>query len=147
MYTAELEEAQRTEKFLEYTHKVYKPSKTITFNREGEVLLFSCDNLRHSKVYTKYPYVMYDAMIPIAWYLFFADPCNNTYLILVGLSWQVRHALFHFSWIFGWMPHHLYIRNLTKRIHRVYLMRGGKYCRFVMADWHGVSLLNQIFYL
>lgn len=74
--TAQLEEEQRTEKFLEYTNKIYKPSKTIEFNREGELLLFSCDNIKHSNVYFKYPYVMYDAMIPLAFYIFFADPCN-----------------------------------------------------------------------
>jgi len=73
--TAQLEEEQRTEKFLEFTNKVYKPSKTIEFNREGELLLFSCDNIKHSNVYFKYPYVMYDAMIPLAFYIFFADPC------------------------------------------------------------------------
>ena len=53
--TAELEEEQRTEKFLEYTNKIYKPSSTIEFNREGELLLFSCDNMRLSSVYLKYP--------------------------------------------------------------------------------------------
>ena len=47
MFTHALEENQRTEKFLEYTHKVYKPSKTITFDRNGEVLLFSSDSWRH----------------------------------------------------------------------------------------------------
>lgn len=73
---AELEEDQRSAKFLEYTTKIYKPSKTIEFNREGEILLFSCDNIRHSQVYFKYPYVMFDAMIPFAFYIFFADPCK-----------------------------------------------------------------------
>jgi hypothetical protein len=47
MEKAKLEEEQRTAKYLEYTHKVYKPSKTITFDRNGEVLLYSCDNYRH----------------------------------------------------------------------------------------------------
>ena len=74
--TAELEEEQRTEKFLEYTNKIYKPSSTIEFNREGELLLFSCDNMRLSSVYLKYPYVMFDAMIPLSFYIFWADPCN-----------------------------------------------------------------------
>lgn len=69
------EEAQRSDKFLEYTHKIYKPSKTITFNRDGEVLLFSCDNLKHSQVYFKYPYILYDALIPLAFYSLFLNPC------------------------------------------------------------------------
>lgn len=47
MYTTTLEEEGRTEKFLEYTTRIHKPSKTITFDRNGEVLLFSCDSWRH----------------------------------------------------------------------------------------------------
>lgn len=79
MYTASLEEDQRKGKFLEYTKKVYKPSKTITFDRNGEVLLFSCDNFRHSQVYLKYPYCLIDACIPLACYIFFINPCINYY--------------------------------------------------------------------
>lgn len=76
MSVAELEASQRSDKYLEYTAKVYKPSKTITFDRNGEVLLFSCDNIKHSQVYLKYPYCLIDSLIPLAWYLFFCDPCN-----------------------------------------------------------------------
>jgi hypothetical protein len=76
MYTATLEEQQRTAKFLEYTTKIYKPSKTITFDRNGEALMYYCDNYKHSKVFTKYPYVLIDALIPLLWYNFFADPCK-----------------------------------------------------------------------
>ena len=76
MLTAEMEEEQRKAKFLEYTTKVYKPSKTITFDRNGEVLLFSCDNIKHSQVYLKYPYCMIDSLIPLAFYIFFCDPCK-----------------------------------------------------------------------
>jgi hypothetical protein len=75
MYTAALEEEQRSAKFLEYTSKIYKPSKTITFNRNGEVLLYYCDNYKHSQGLTKYPYILIDACIPLIWYNFFVDPC------------------------------------------------------------------------
>lgn len=75
MYLAELEENQRKAKFLEYTTKIYKPSKTITFDRNGEALLFQVDNIKESQIYLKYPYVLFDAMIPLAFYIFFADPC------------------------------------------------------------------------
>lgn len=67
-FTANVELAQRTEKYLERTNKVYKPSKTIEFNREGELLLFSCDNIKHSTVYFKYPYIMYDMYLPLSIY-------------------------------------------------------------------------------
>jgi hypothetical protein len=76
MHVAAMEEGQRTAKFLEYTTKIYKPSKTITFDRNGEVLLFQCDNFKNSQVYLKYPYCMIDAMIPLAVYIFFCDPCK-----------------------------------------------------------------------
>jgi hypothetical protein len=76
MYTAEMEEEQRKSKFLEYTQKVYKPSKTITFDRNGEVLLFSGDSFKHNQVYLKYPYCMIDALIPLAFYNFFCNPCK-----------------------------------------------------------------------
>jgi hypothetical protein len=74
MYTAELEEEQRKAKYLEYTHKVYKPSKTITFDRNGEILLFSVDNFRNSQVYLKYPYCLIDSFIPLGFYIFFVNP-------------------------------------------------------------------------
>lgn len=38
------------------------------------------------------------------------------------------------------MPHYLYIRNLSKKIHKMYLMRGGKYVRIEMMDWMGYTI-------
>ena len=57
---------------------------------------------------------------------------------LVGMSWKISHALFHLSYIVGWMPHYLYIRTINKRVHKIFLMRGGKYCRIVLQDGWGV---------
>jgi hypothetical protein len=74
VYTAEAELEQRTSKYLERTDKVYKPSQTLEFNREGELLLYSCDNIKNSTVYLKYPYVMFDSFIPLSWYIFFINP-------------------------------------------------------------------------
>ena len=79
VFTAQTELQQRTAKYLERTDKVYKPSTTLEFNREGELLLFSCDNIKHSTIYLKYPYCMYDSMIPLSWYVFFINP--------LGWSW------------------------------------------------------------
>jgi hypothetical protein len=48
----------------------------------------------------------------------------------------------------GWMPHFLYIRSLSKKIRKIYLMRGGKYVRIEMIDWMGVrSILILIIVL
>ncbi len=66
------------------------------------------------------------------------------YLIIVNLIWQVKHGIFHFAWMLGWMPHFLYIKSLTKKIHRVYLLRGGKYCRVVMMDLFGVRYIIKL---
>jgi hypothetical protein len=76
-YTAQAEHYQRSEKYLEYTSKIYKPSRTITFDRNGEVLLFSCDNFKHSEVYLKYPYIMYDMILPLSLYNLICDPCKS----------------------------------------------------------------------
>jgi hypothetical protein len=80
--TAELEEKSRSAKFVEYSDKVYKPSKTIQFDRNGELLLFSCDNIKHSQIYLKYPYIMIDCIAPIAVYNFFVDPRKILYYII-----------------------------------------------------------------
>ena len=41
VYTTQAELSQRTTKYLERTDKVYKPSQTLEFNREGELLPWS----------------------------------------------------------------------------------------------------------
>lgn len=104
MDTAQLEEKQRYAKFVEYTDKIYKPSKTITYNREGEILLFSCDNIKHSRIYFPYPYCLYDMLFPIGMYNFFIDPCkyniyNNIYCTLHIIFFYF--VLFNFSFLFS----------------------------------------------
>ena len=76
VWTNQAELAQRSQKYLERTDKVYKPSQTLTFNREGELLLYSCDNIKHSTVYFKYPYILLDCAMPLSWYIFFINPFN-----------------------------------------------------------------------
>jgi hypothetical protein len=48
----------------------------------------------------------------------------------------------------GWMPHFLYIRSLSTKIRKIYLMRGGKYVRIEMVDWMGVrkNLIKFLLY-
>ena len=121
VYTAQSELAARTEKYLERTDRVYKPSKTIEFNREGECLLYSCDNIKHSVIYFKYPYCLYDCLVPLSWYVFFVNP--------FFWSWQVTLPFFYGANALAWMPHVLYWKSLDKKIHRLLLLRGGKYVR------------------
>ena len=95
-YTAEAEYIQRSEKYMEYTTKIYKPSRTITFDRNGEVLLFSCDNFKNSQVYLKYPYIMYDCILPLSLYNLICDPRKFIKLLisLYFLDSQIRFSLF-----------------------------------------------------
>ena len=121
IYTSQAELAQRTEKYLERTDRVYKPSQTIEFNREGELLLYSCDNIKHSTIYFKYPYIMYDCLMPLSWYVFFVNP--------FFWSWQITLPFLYAANSLAWMPHVMYWKSLDKKIHRLLLLRGGKYVR------------------
>jgi hypothetical protein len=121
VWTAQAELTQRTAKYLERTDKVYKPSQTLEFNRDGELLLYSCDNIKHSTIYLKYPYIMYDCAIPLSIYLFFVNPFS--------WSWQMLSVIFYCSHAFAWLPHVLYWKHLDKKIHQLFLLRGGKYVR------------------
>lgn len=52
-----MEEIQNTP-LVENTNRVYKPTYTIEFNREGEVLLYSANPVTSETVYFKYPYIL-----------------------------------------------------------------------------------------
>ena len=53
------------------------------------------------------------------------------------MTWQLRHAL-AYSFVFGGLfPHYFYLRGVYKKIHKIYLMRGGKYCRIVLNEYYG----------
>lgn len=40
------------------TSRVYKPTYTIEFNREGEALIYSANPLKNETIYFKYPYIL-----------------------------------------------------------------------------------------
>lgn len=132
-YTAQLELSQRTDKYLERTDRVYLPSKTIEFDRNGELLLYSCDNVRHSTIYFKYPYCMYDCLIPISWYIYFVNPFM--------WKWQVISTIFYLTGAFAWMPHVLYWKSLDRKLHKFFLLRGGKYVRI-----YNMNPMGDVFY-
>jgi hypothetical protein len=46
--------------------------------------------------------------------------------------------------MFGWLPHYLYVRSLSKKLHKVFLLRGGKYCKVVLNDFWGVNKKKKI---
>ena len=132
VYTAEEELAGRTAKYLEKTDKVYKPSTTLEFNREGELLLWSCDNIKHSTIYLKYPYCTQIGLMPLSWYVFFVNPFN--------FWWPFTLTFLYAANSLAWLPMAMYWKSLDRKIHRMYLLRGGKYVRIwtmnPMGDRH-----------
>ena len=73
MYTERLKyeiEVEHEKPLIEDTSRVYKPSYTVEFNREGEVLLYSCEPTKEMTVYFKYPYILYEASIPAFIYMY-----------------------------------------------------------------------------
>lgn len=64
---------------------------------------------------------MYDCMIPLSWYVFALNP--------LGWNWQVTTVLLYFFNAYAWVPHVMYWRHIEKKIHQLYLLRGGKYVR------------------
>lgn len=105
---------------------MYKPSQTLEFNREGEMLLYSCDNVKHSVIYLKYPYIMYDCFIPLSWYIFFINPFSWT--------WQITTTFLYAANALAWLPHVLYWKHLDRKIHKLFLLRGGKYVRILTQN-------------
>ena len=53
----------------------------------------------------------------------------------------------NFAWMFGWLPHYLYVRSLSKKLHKVFLLRGGKYCRLVLNDFWGVNNIFKLIFI
>lgn len=69
---------------------------------------------------------MYDAMIPLSWYLFFINP--------FCWSWQLTTVIFYGANSLLWLPHVLYWKHLEKKIHKMFLLRGGKYVRLLTQN-------------
>lgn len=54
--------------------RVYKPTYTIEFDRTGEVLLYSCEPFKHMTIYFKYPYILYESLIPLSIWCLYMNP-------------------------------------------------------------------------
>lgn len=131
--------------YIEANHRVYKPSYTIEFNREGEVLLqiiihyyssrYSCDPFKHSQIYFKYPYIMYETFIPVCIWLWFNNP--------VDVAWYWNNV-FLFAPFALWCPRMWYYRSLQYRICRMYLLRGGKVLKLETESLAGDRSTNWI---
>uniref|UniRef100_A0A7S3FXX7 Uncharacterized protein n=1 Tax=Strombidium rassoulzadegani TaxID=1082188 RepID=A0A7S3FXX7_9SPIT len=59
--------------------------------------------------------------MPLSWYIFFINPFN--------FYWASNLTAFYLVNSFAWLPMALYWKSLDRKIHRMYLLRGGKYVR------------------
>lgn len=79
--------------------------------------MYSCDPFKHSTIYFKYPYVFYEATIPLSIWAFIYNPFEmtknevNMLLVLPNIAW---------------IPRMWYWRSLQYKICKLYLLRGGK---------------------
>ena len=60
-------------------------------------------------------------LMPLSWYIFFVNP--------LMWKWQFTSLILYMTNMFAWMPHVLYWKSLERKIHKMYLLRGGKYVR------------------
>ena len=122
-------------KVVQTTDRIYKPTYQIEFNREGEVLLYSCDPIKHSPVYLKYPYVMYEFAFPAAVWMWFNNP--------LGVDWFFNNLMLYASTCL-WVPRMWYWRTLQYKISRLSLLRGGKFVKMELQTLAGDRNINWV---
>ena len=123
--------------------RVYKPTYTLELDRCGELLLYSCNPLKHKTVYFKYPYVLYESFIPICAFMFLMNPLE--------LVWHWNYISLLMANLL-WMPRAWYFYSLQHRIRRLSLLRGGKYIKIERTslngdhyvDWAEIRYLNPL---
>ena len=59
--------------------------------------------------------------MPLSWYVFFVNP--------LMWNWYITLWMFYSANSLAWMPLAMYWKHLDKKIHKMYLLRGGKYVR------------------
>lgn len=60
------------------------------------------------------------------------------------MTWYWRHGLFYFFGMAGWLPQYYYVRSLGKKIYKIYLMKGGKYCKVVLNQFSGERMTTWL---
>lgn len=64
--------------------------------------------------------------MPLSWYVFFVNPLMWNWHITLGFFWGAN--------CLAWIPMSLYWKSLDKKIHQMFLLRGGKYVRIVTMN-------------
>lgn len=78
---------------LQKTDRIYKPTYTIEFDRTGEVLVYSCDPFKHSTIYFKYPYILYEATIPLGIWAWLYNVQQNRKFIIGLFRKEIRYKM------------------------------------------------------
>ena len=123
--------------------RIYKPTYQLEFNRVGELLLYSGTPFKHKTLYTQYPYVLYESLIPLAFFMFLMNPLELTWFInfmnIPAMVLLTYPRVWHL-WSFGY------------RVKKMFLMRGGKVVKIerttlagdMYTDWAEVRFFKPI---
>jgi len=112
---------------LEKTSRVYKPTYTIEFDRAGEVLVYSAAPFKEMTVYFKYPYVLYESLIPLSVFMWWCNPLE--------LEWYFNHINLVIMYT-AWIPRMWYLRSFQYRVVKMHLIKGGK---FIKVETHSLA--------
>ncbi len=53
------------------------------------------------------------------------------------MTWYLRHCIGYTGFFLSWLPHYFYLTSLSRKVHKIYLMRGGKYLRIQTSEYYG----------
>ena len=131
------------EGLIEDYSKVYKPTYTLELDRCGELLVYSCSPLAHKTVYMKYPYILFESMIPLAGFMLIMNPFE--------LVWYWNYVNLLLMNVL-WMPRAWYFYSLQHRVRKMWLLRGGKYIKVerttvagdTLVDWAEIRFVNPL---
>jgi hypothetical protein len=56
------------------------------------------------------------------------------------MTWYLRHLIGYTGFFVSWMPHYFYLLSLSRKINKIYLMRGGKYLRLQTNEYYGEKM-------
>jgi hypothetical protein len=60
------------------------------------------------------------------------------------MTWYLRHIIGYTGFFLSWLPHYWYLTSLSRKINKIYLMRGGKYLRVQTNEYNGEKIVHWI---
>jgi hypothetical protein len=132
---AEIQKEYDSGAILEEYDRVYKPSYTLEFDRTGELVVYTCNPLKHKTIYLQYPYIFYESCIPLCLFMYLANP--------LSLSYWASFAFFGIANVLWW-PRVWQLHSMQYRIQKMSLLRGGRYVKFERTTMAGDLLTNWV---